>query len=206
MLKTMGEPQAIVPLPAPRSAITPATHVRGTVLCASLKSLRARGLADRYMAALPGERHDAILALTAQTWVPVEIAVAHYQACDRLQLEREVIEDIGGESGRLLNASVLGVILRMSREAGVTPWTVIAQVERLRERLWQGSAFGVFRVGPKEARVEWLGQPCAVSPYYQIAFGAFMLASVRLFCTAVYARILPRLCSATTLGYRLSWV
>jgi hypothetical protein len=206
VITTARESSALVPLPGPRHLIAHATHVRGTVLCSSLRSLRARGLGDAYMAALPRERHDEILSLTAQTWVPVDLAVAHYLACQSLNLPRTTIEEIGAEAGRFLNSSVLAVILRVSREAGVTPWRVLGQIERLRERLWQGSAFGVFKVGPKEARVEWIGQPCALSEYYRVAYGAFMLACVRLFCETAYVRLVPSLCSQTSLGYRLSWV
>jgi hypothetical protein len=168
--------------------------------------LRERGFGAAYERALEPEYGAAMASLTAQEWFPVEIAMAHYAACDRLRLDPNVIAEIGADSGRALNASVLGVALRMSQAAAVTPWMVLAHTDRMRERLWRGGAIGVFKQGPKEARIEWVGQPCAGSEYYALAFEKFLEGSIQIFCRAVYVRIDPRWCAPTTLGYRVSWV
>lgn len=201
----MGE-EAIVTLPCSPGEVRLATHVRGSVICSSQRSLRQRNLFDAYARHLdPGSR-DALLAMLPSVWAPAQHAVAHYQACEALALREDVMESIGADSGAFLNASFVSVLVRFSREAGITPWSVLAQIERLRERLWQGSSMAVFKLGPKEARVEWHGQPCARFHYYRVAFGAFMGAVFRPFARALHIRRLPGYCTSTTIGYRVSWV
>lgn len=192
-----------MPLPAQR--ITPATHVRGSVLCTSLGSLRKRGLGDRYYAVLDPRWEEAMRSMTAAVWAPLPLAVAHYEACDRLQLSVETIESIGSEAGEMLNAAFVGVVVRVSREMGANPWTVLANMPRLNDRLWRGGAFAVYKLGPKEARLEWHGQPVAASPYYRVAFGAFASAVLKPFCRSLFVRQLPQTSDHTTIAYRVSW-
>jgi hypothetical protein len=183
-----------------------ATAVRSTVILTSLRALRARAHFDRYMQALDEKYRDDILAITGGHWLAMDIARAHYLACDALALERGVIEDIGTESGRVLNHTVLAVVVKLSREAGASPWTALKHTNRLVGRTWQGSTCGVFKVGPKEARLEWVGQPVASIPYFRTAFGGFILGALQLFGRVVFVREIPRYCTSTTLGYRCSWV
>ncbi|MEO8698131.1 MAG: hypothetical protein ABI658_31845 [Acidimicrobiales bacterium] len=96
--------------------------------------------------------------------------------------------------------------MKGARELGATPWAIISKLDKLRDRLWRGSAWAVFRLGPKEARIEWHGQPCAASPYYCVAFGAFASAIVTPFARVVITRHLRERSSPTVLVYRLSWV
>jgi hypothetical protein len=201
----MASEEVVVPLPGPISRIAIATHVRSTLLCTSIKALRDRGLFERYLRALDPKHHDMVLSLTAGLWLPVEVAVEHYLACDRLDLPPATVEEIGSEVGRRINESVVSVLVKASRELGVTPWAALAQLPKLTERLWQGSANAVYKLGPKDARMEWYGQPCASSPYFQFAFTTFVTSVLDLFCAKSYARRIPRLCSNTSMGYRLSW-
>ena len=146
--------EVLVPLTAPVSQILPATHVRGSVILSSLRGLRSLDLFARYNAALAPSRRDTVLGLTAPTWYPADLAVDHYAACDKLGLDEATIGRLGAASGAFLNASVVTVLLRLTREVGGTPWAALVHIERLRERLWQGGAFTVIKLGPKEARVE----------------------------------------------------
>ncbi len=192
-----------LPTPAPRLPL--ATHVRGSVLCGSLRSLRLRELEAAYFAALDPACHEAIRGVVAAEWVPVAKALAHYRACDRLALRADVIDAIGAETGAFLNATYVQVLMRIAHEGGTTPVSILSRIERVRARLWHGSAFRIVRVGPKDLRVEWHGQPCAAVPYYREAFGAFLAAVVRPFARSLYVRTLPPL-GDTVLVHAVSWV
>lgn len=202
----MPSEEELLPFGAPRNSIALATTIRGTVLLTSQRALRTRGLFDRYVKNLAPEHKDALLTMTAAAWVPMDVALAHYTACQELHLERDVILDIGGESGRFLNETVLSVVLRLSKEVGVTPWSALMHADRLRVRTWQGGKIALFKLGPKEARLEWVGIPVAGVPYYKIAFGGFIYGIITLLTSTAFVRELPRYCTATTLGYRCSWV
>jgi hypothetical protein len=204
--ESFDDSDVVCPFSAPRDEVPLATHVRSTVLLASQKGLRERGLFDAYLREVPAAQRDTLLSVTAGHWLPVELAITHYEACDRLALDRKVIESIGAESGRVINETVISVVVKLSREAGVSPWAALPHGGKMTARTWQGSSVAVFRMGPKEARVEWIAQPAAVIPYFRIAYGAFVLGVVSLFARTTFVRELPQLCTATTLGYRVSWV
>lgn len=199
--------EVLVPFPAPRAKIPPVYGVRGTVLVTSLRALKARNLYDAYMAKLDAKQRQNILSVAAATWVPLDVAIAHYAACNALELPKTVIEDIGSEAGRFINETVVGVMVRrVAREAGASPWLAFGHADKLTGRMWQGSGISIIKVGPKEARLEWVGQPLAALPYFRIAYKAFVHGIATLFCDVVFVRDIPALCSDTTLTYRCSWV
>ena len=160
------------PFTAPKDRVPLATQVRGTVLLSSLRGLRRHGLGDRYLAALEPHYREVIASLTAPTWFPIDVALAHYAACDRLKLDRETIVDIGSGSGLFINETVLSTVAKLSTESGLTPWFVLSLANKLcaRTRIGLSPARGF---GPKEARLEWIQQPVARFPYFRTAFGAF---------------------------------
>jgi hypothetical protein len=198
--------EVIVAFAGTRAQPPPARRVRSTVLVASQTALRSRGLYDAYLAQVDAAHREQLAAVLAGAWLPLDVATAHYTACDRLNLGRDVVLDIGAEAGRILNQTVLKTVFKLSREAGMSPWTAFPHSNRLIGRSWEGSTCGVFKVGPKEARFEWIGQPLAVLPYFRVAFGGFIRGILSLFSRVAHVRELPRCCSTSTLGYRCSWV
>src|SRR5258708_15872236 len=90
-----GADDWLVPLPAPRNRIANATHFRSTWITASQGTLRTRGLRDRYEALVAPEHRDVLLNIIAGEWLPMEIARAHYTACDRLGLPSDELLEIG---------------------------------------------------------------------------------------------------------------
>lgn len=202
----MPSDEELLPFGAPRESIAPATTIRGSVLITSQRAMRARKLFDRYVENIDAAHKNRLLTMTAAAWVPMDVALAHYTACHKLALDRDVILEIGGEAGRFLNQTVLSVVLRLSKEVGLTPWSALMQADKLRARTWQGGKIALFKLGPKEARLEWVGIPVASIPYYKIAFGGFIFGLVTLLASTVFVRELPRYCTPSTLGYRCSWV
>jgi hypothetical protein len=176
------------------------------VLLASVRALRSRGYADAYFDALDPNWHDAINTLTAATWLPIDLALAHYGACDSLHLSRPTVESIGAEAGLFVNQTVLTLVAKVSRGSGVTPWFALEQASKLRERTWRGSSMAVWKLGPKEARVEWMQNPLLRYPYFRTAFAAFANAIVGLFAMTTYVREEPRKTTETSTSYRVSWV
>jgi hypothetical protein len=199
-------PELVVPFsPEDRNAVPMATHVRGTVICSSQRTLRARGLHDAYVAQLAPAARAALADVSPATWVPMETGLAHYGACERLRLDLALIDEIGGEMGRRVNESSLSVLFRMSREAGVTPWAALTRVNRFREATWQGSSNALWKVGPKEARLEWVGMPCVALPYFTYAFAGYVRGMLEIFCTKAYVRPIQGQWSGSFVAYRVSW-
>jgi len=204
-----GEP--FLPFSVPKHLIAPATRFRSTWLTTSVRSLRERNLLDAYLSHLPKEHHESVLQAVVGVWLPVEVAMAHYQACDALGLAEKDILAIGAEASDRAQRTTLGTATRLAAGMGVTPWTLLSQLQRLWERIWIGGAVGVFALGPipaprgKDARVEIVGWPCARIPYCRIAMRGVFFGMTELFCRKAFVHEIADGCSASTLAYLVQW-
>ena len=78
---------SFLPFSAPPSALGLVTQVRSTLIATSIQSLRTRGLLGRYTKLLQGPHKETVLTAVAGSWLPVEVAHAHYAACEALHLD-----------------------------------------------------------------------------------------------------------------------
>lgn len=198
-----GEP--FLPFPAPPSSLGSASAARSTLVTVSLHSLRARGLQRRYEALLRPEHAETLLTAVAGTWLPIDVALAHYEACDALALHPDEQLSIAMEVGDRLNGTFLGTVLRLARSAGVTPWQGLAHSMRLYDRLFCGGGLAVSKLGPKEARVELVGNPLHAIAYFRVGVCGVFQCGLQRFCRRVYIRELPARRPGQTMTLRISW-
>ena len=83
---------------------------------------------------------------------------------------------------------------------------MLGYANKLVGRTWMGSSFAGWKLGPKEARIDWIQQPAARYPYFRIAFGAFVASICERFSRKVYVRDMPARFKETVISYRVSWV
>jgi hypothetical protein len=198
--------EVFLAFPKERHTIPLATEFRSTWLVSSLRSMRERGALDRYLSYLPLKFHEPVLSAVAGVWLPMDVALAHYEACDRLGYTYSELLAIGRDAGDRARTTVLSTAVRLTRQAGVTPWTVLAQLQRLWERMFKGGGVAAWKLGPKEARIELVGCPIARVPYFRVAMQGVLLGIGEMFCEKLYINEVAGLCTRTTLGYRGSWV
>jgi len=194
--------QVIVPYPPTIEAVR---HVRSTLILSSLAALRERGLQGAYLAELPLAYHATILEAVAGAWMPIDVGLAHYVACDALGLSNEVQVDLGRAVCDRVKGTLLGTVIRMSKAAGVTPLTVLPQLERFWYRAFDGGGLGAFAVGPKEVRFEIVRVPFAYVRYFRNGLRGICMGLLDLFCTRSYVheRLGPR--GSGTVVYRMQW-
>jgi hypothetical protein len=200
-----GQEEILVPLSAPRERLPPVTQFRSTLLTTSLKAIRDRGHGDRYLQILPPQHHDAVRACIAGVWLPIDLGLAHYAACNALGLSSEEQMAIGREVGLKIQGTFLGTVVKLAKAAGVTPWLCLTQYQRLWDRLLVGGGVVLTKLGPKEARLECLGAELARIPYFRTAFRGLNESSCELFCSKAYVVEIKSLCTPTSLGYRIAW-
>jgi hypothetical protein len=200
-----SEAEPIVPFGVSRDAVPSVSEFRSAWLHSSVRSLRAQGLFDRYLALLPAKFHEPILGAPLGVWLPGYLSEAHYAACEQLELPVPLQIAIGAEVAARVHGTILSIAVRLAHEAGATPWTVLSQFGKLWGYIWVGGAVGVFQLGPKEARLEVLGWPCAKYDYCKNGILGVTQGLIQLFCRKVYVREVPRLCTTTSLGYRIAW-
>jgi len=198
--------ETFLPFRAPPARMGIATLARSTLVTASIQSLRARGLYDRYAVRLAEDQRTALSTAIAGVWIPMSLAVAHYRACDALRLCIGEQLDIALEVGQQMHGTFLGAMLRLAKSVGVTPWAALAYSGKLYERLFRGGGIAVTRTGPKDARVDMVGNPLCDIEYFRVGVRGVYESGLELFCQRVTTHEIPRRYQGLDMGVRISWV
>ena len=196
--------RVLVPFP-PRASIGKATACRATLLAGSQRALRDRGIFADYEKLLAPDHKDAVLHAIAGPGIPRDAALAHYEAMDGLGFGQREQMAIGADVFERVESSFFGTVLKLATGAGATPWLGLQHFGRIYDRIFDGGASEVVEVGPKDARIAIVGLPLARVTYFRNAYAGFIKAGCELFCKTAVVRTIPRLCSDTALGFRLSW-
>ncbi|MFT3927158.1 MAG: hypothetical protein QM778_31725 [Myxococcales bacterium] len=196
--------ESLVALP---TTLSPLTSVRSTLIQSSLNTLRQRGHFDRYRDLVHPEHRETILGSLAPEWLPIDVAMAHYAACDALQMSAQELHEIGEEVGNRIQGTFLDHIVRRARAMGLTPWIPLAQIGRLWERLFEGGAPGLTKVGPKDAMVDLRNLKLCRYAYFRAAFCGVLTSGIKLGAgRAVHTRILDLREPEHRMRVRVEWV
>jgi hypothetical protein len=167
----------VLPFPGPLESIPQATEFRSTWLTSSLEGLRQHGHFERYLTLLEGYQ-DEILTSVAASWIPLEVARTHYQACERLQLKPEQIEAMARAGGNVRRAWYANTIASAQRP-GVTVWVILQQLQKFWLRSANGGAVAVFQLDANSARLHYVGCSLFDITYFREAFRVVLLLLVR---------------------------
>jgi hypothetical protein len=186
--------------------MTSTVKVKGTWLASSLRGVRSHGRMDAYLARLPVEHHEVIRETVVSDWHPIAILMAHYAACDQLDVPPSEIVQLGVEATRHAHGGVLGMAARLAvGTAAVTPWTIAGQVQKLWDRIFIGGGVSVSKLGPKEARFDIAGFPCCRYRYCRTGMRGVVLGLTELFCTKAYVHEVPGAQTPNAAGFRVAW-
>jgi hypothetical protein len=191
----------VLAFPAP---IRPMRHLRSTVVMASIASLKKAGRFERYQQALAPEHRDTILGAIAATWLPIEVALAHYMACDTLGLTPEQQVQAGRQTFAGARPTLLGTAVALARTAGFTPWQAFPLYQRFWDRGCDGGGATIVRVGPKDAHLTVVQVPLAESPYFRHGMRGLCASLTELFCTRAYVTERGH-APPETLAFRMQW-
>jgi hypothetical protein len=185
--------------------LRPLAAARGTILVLDWRALRGLGLYDRFSAALePGDR-DALAAVTAGSWVPLDLVLAHYRALDALDLDEAAMKGVGFEVANAVHGSFLTTLIRLAGKLGVSPWLALEQTYKLWVRSWEGGGVAVHRLGERLAEVTIVESPLCASRFYRTSMGGALSAAVAPFCRSPIVSELPGSRSPKSVAYRLAW-
>jgi hypothetical protein len=198
--------EPFLPFRAPRSSLGVATAARSALVTTSIQSLRARGLYDRYALRLAEGHHAALSTALAGTWIPMNLAIAHYEACEALHLGVGQQLDIALEVGQHVHGTLLRAMLRLAKTAGVTPWAALAYSGTLYGRLFRGGGIEVTRMGPKDARVDMAGNPLCDIEYFRVGVRGVYESALELFCQRVFTQEIPWRRVGHEMAIKISWV
>jgi hypothetical protein len=200
-------PEVILPYPSTLEAHPVATLCRSTLLITSLQAIKRHGYYDRYTQALPPRQLDTILSSAAGVWLPIDVGVAHYAACDTLDIPLDEQLAIGGEVVHAMQKTFLGGVLKSASSGiGISPIAGLEKFTTLRSRSVQGGGARIVRLGPKDVRIDFVGERFAEVRYFRVAYRGFIQAGCEFFSRRVVVAELEAFRSPTTLGYRIAWV
>jgi hypothetical protein len=190
-------------LPVPRDRIVLPRHIRSTLIASSFRAVRERGREDDYRKLLDPEWKDLPERAIPGVWLPFEAGLVHYRACDGLSLTVSEQLEIGRDVGARIHGTFLGTMIRAAKNVGVTPWLALAQTGKLYTHLFDGGAVCVMKAGPKDARMELVGNPCVGIPYFRNAVRGLWQVAMEFFCQKAYVNEAAR--TSTSYKARISW-
>lgn len=182
--------------------------VRGSLMVANHKLLKAAGHFERYLKLLPPEHHEIANATLAASWVPAEHNLIHCQTVDALQLTERELQQMGEMLGAHILDSLFAPLLRTARNSGAEAvWMALKSGDRVFGRVYQGGGCTVIQKGPKDAVFEVHGMPFASSGVFRMQHTAFLRGAIMLLSkTCVVKPTRPREPRPDTLAVSISWV
>lgn len=157
----------------------PLKAVRRMLIQASLGELSELGAYDAYCALIEEELRDELTSLVGPGWVPVELALAHYRACDQLNLNDKDVHAMGLRTGEKVPSALLVQGTRASVDGPKdAPWSALGAFARMGRRIYEGGSAQYVKLGPKKLLIESTGNPLYGFHHFRIGHAAFMHAAL----------------------------
>jgi hypothetical protein len=167
------------------AAAGPVTTVRNVVVQFSIAQLKEHGLYERYAQAISPRVLEELLSHLAPGWIPVELVLAHYDACEKLGLSTEELTKLGARTGDRLQETSLVSVAKKVRSPDFDLWSAVGALYRMWARLYQGGSVQIVRLAPKIKVLEQRGFPMNRYAYFRQA----QLGAVSSSYTALGARV-----------------
>jgi hypothetical protein len=199
--------EVIVP-PTARGLVRPATEMRGTMLANSMAILRERGREPEYFAALPARHHEEVRFVLAQAWMPMELAVVHYEAMGRVFPDvREQVENGRVASERTQNGWIRTVARTLQATGSLDIPSVLKRLPQGVERFCRGGgSVAVYRTGLKDARIELDGYPFVHIEYARNAWQGMFESALSLITPRLFIRQDLRFAQGDRMALTVAWV
>jgi hypothetical protein len=88
----------------------------------------------------------------------------------------------------------------------MSPLPALQKFFQIYARSFKGGGSRMVRIGPKDVRAEFVGNPVAAIRYFRIAYRGFITAGCETFAQRVVTAELAAYSSPTSVAYRIAWV
>lgn len=156
----------------------PLTAVRRMPIHSSLAELQALGVYDNYRSIIDPATLTSINEAIGPGWIPADLAVKHYEACDKLGLKDEQVQELGARSGENIGSALLvaGATLPELKTEQAT-WAMITAFSRMGRRMYEGSSAQYVKLTPHDLQIEYVGNPLFSTSYYRNGYLGFLRKS-----------------------------
>lgn len=162
------------------SPLQPVTAVRSTILQMSVNLLRDHGHGGRYLELVDPTYRATILESIVPTWLSLQVADAHYRACDALALSDNDQLAMGKAMGDRIQATYLATLMKTAKASGLSPMVLFSRFDRAWPRAFQGGSLQLTQVGPKDVVLEVRGAQLTRYSYFRRAFVGVVRAALQL--------------------------
>jgi hypothetical protein len=197
--------EALLCLPCRTEDVQLATAIRSTTLLSSLAAIERWGKLEEYQRRLPSEAAAGLTELAPASWVPMTLGMAHYATVEQLGFSASEARSNGRHVSQTVQNNHFAVLVR-ALGSSVSVWSVLPRLPAFLGRLLQGGECAVYRLGPKDARVELHGIPIAEFEYVRNGWTGMFESTLELMTRKVYARDLSPSKTKTVAVLGLSWV
>ena len=182
--------------------------MRGTMLANSMAILREREREQEYFAALPARHHDEVRFVLAQAWMPMDLALIHYEAMGKVfPTVNEQVENGRIAAERAQNGYVRTVARTLQATGNLDIPSVLKRLPVAVERFCRGGGcVAVYRTGQKDARIELDGFPFARIEYARNAWQGMFESSLALITPRLFVRQDIRFQEGDRVAFTVSWV
>jgi hypothetical protein len=149
---------------------------------------------------------EELLGSLGPGWIPIELADAHYAACDKLSLTDEELSRLGRRVGDRVQEKALVSSAKRSAPIDYDHWALIGQLHRVWARIYQGGSVQAVKLGPKAMLLELRSFVLTRHRYYRHAkLAAICAAYVAVGAQLEVTRIVSYSAARDELVLRLSW-
>jgi hypothetical protein len=163
----------------------PVTAIRNVVIQSSLAELKAHGHYERYTPLIAPDALEQLTANVGPGWVALQLALLHYEACDKLGLSPEQFSELGAGVGDRVQDTVLVSSAKKERPDNTDPWQFEGQLHRMWPRVFQGGSVQVVKLNAKCKLLEERGFVLTRYHYYRQAHLAALRAAHTALGTSV---------------------
>ncbi len=164
-----------------RAATHPVDAVRGFVFSSGRKWFQEHGLMERYVDLLPAAVRDRAFTITALEWLPVDLAMTCYHACDAMDLPASDQRELGRVVSSANNGALIETIARLAGGLGVSPWVALKDLNKVWLRSNRGGAVAIYKATERSARIEMWRVPMAASSFFCTSMCGAIEGGIRLF-------------------------
>lgn len=165
-----------------------AAAFRSTWIVSSLEALRASEHWEDYLASLR-EHRDEVLAAIAGAWLPMDVAGAHYRACEALGLSSAQVAAMVSRGD--IRKAWYAPYIDLAKRAG-SPWEILLLLDRMWRRSVDGGAVSIVRLGDAQARIDFRGCELFDIAYFREGVRTVLTALLAHACELPEVRILPQ--------------
>jgi hypothetical protein len=142
--------------------------IRGGLIQSSFSQLRDHGYFERYKAHIDPSILQELTSTLVPSWVSIDLAHAHFSACDALSLSQDEMDKLGQGTGQRVRQMSLVLPGRKTEESKVDLWSIVGQLHRGWARVYQGGSVQVVKLGPKEQLLEMCGFALTRHRYFRL--------------------------------------